>query len=131
MEKRFKIPEGPFGKYDYLLISKFSIISRKARLIFKRLAGIKIEKELFKIKKDLLTEILYNRKTALAWDFTHYKKIRAKIVLPQKIKTILHKIWQVPSFPILRALKEKVIKILNDRIKRGILKKSEGPYRNL
>jgi hypothetical protein len=36
----------------------------------------------------------------------------------------------MPSFPISRALKEKVIKMLNDRIKRGMLKKSEGPYRN-
>jgi hypothetical protein len=36
----------------------------------------------------------------------------------------------MPSFPIPRALKKKVIKMLNDRIKRDILKKSESPYRN-
>jgi hypothetical protein len=34
------------------------------------------------------------------------------------------------SFLIPRAFKEKVIEMLNDRIKRGILKKSESPYRN-
>jgi hypothetical protein len=34
------------------------------------------------------------------------------------------------SFLIPRALKKKVIEILNNRIKRGILKKSEDPYRN-
>jgi hypothetical protein len=66
MEKRFNIPEESFGKYDYLLISKFSIISRETRLISKRLTEIKIGKKLLEIKKDLLTEILYNRKTALA-----------------------------------------------------------------
>jgi hypothetical protein len=66
MEKRFSISEGPPGKYDYLLISKFSTINRKARLISKRLAKMKIEKKLLKIKKDLLTKILYNRKAALA-----------------------------------------------------------------
>jgi hypothetical protein len=37
----------------------------------------------------------------------------------------------VPSFPIPRAFKEKIIEMLNDRIKRDILKKSESPYRNL
>jgi hypothetical protein len=66
VEKRFDVPEKPLGKYDYLLISKFSTISRKARLTPKRLAGIKIGKKLFKIEKDFLTKILYNRKAALA-----------------------------------------------------------------
>jgi hypothetical protein len=66
MEKRFNVPEGPFRKYDYLLISKFSAINREARLIPERLTKIKIGKELLKTEKDLLTKILYNRKTALA-----------------------------------------------------------------
>jgi hypothetical protein len=81
MEKKFGIPERPSRKYDYLLISKFSAISRKARLIFKRFAKIKIGKELLKVKKDLLTKILYNRKAALAWDFTYYKRVRSEIAL--------------------------------------------------
>jgi hypothetical protein len=51
---------------------------------------MKIGKKLLKIEKNLLTEMLYNRKTALAWDFTHYKRVRPKIALLQKIKTIPH-----------------------------------------
>jgi hypothetical protein len=66
VEKRFRISEKPPGKYDYLLISKFFVISREARLIPERLAEIKIREELLKAEKDLLTEILYNRKAALA-----------------------------------------------------------------
>jgi hypothetical protein len=66
MEKRFRIPEGPFRKYNYLLISKFSTINRETRLIPKRFAEIKIGKKLLKTEKDLLTKILYNRKAALA-----------------------------------------------------------------
>jgi hypothetical protein len=66
VEKRFGIPERSPGKYDYLLISKFFAINRKARLIPKRLAEIKIGKELLETKKDLLTEMLYNYKAALA-----------------------------------------------------------------
>jgi hypothetical protein len=66
MKKRFNVSKGLSEKYDYLLISKFSAISRETRLIFKRFAEIKIGKELLKIKKDFLTKMLYNRKTALA-----------------------------------------------------------------
>jgi hypothetical protein len=90
VEKRFGIPEGFFRKYDYLLISKFFAISRKARLTPEHFAGIKIEKKLFKTEKDFLTEILYNRKAVLAWDFTHYKRVRSEITLLQKIKTVSH-----------------------------------------
>jgi hypothetical protein len=86
---------------------------------------------LLEAEKDFLTEILYNRKAILAWDFTHYKKVRSEMTLSQKIKTVLYKAWQVLSFLISRAFKGKVIEILNDRIKKDILKRSEGPYRNL
>jgi hypothetical protein len=81
MEKRFNIPEGSFRKYDYLLILKFFAISRRARLIPKRFAEIKIGKKLLKAEKDFLTKILYNRKTVLAWDFTYCKKVRPEIAL--------------------------------------------------
>jgi hypothetical protein len=82
MEKRFGISEGPSRKYDYLLISKFFTISRKARLIFERFAKIKIGEELLEAEKDFLTEMLYNRETALAWDFTYCEKIRSEVALP-------------------------------------------------
>jgi hypothetical protein len=82
VEKRFNIPERPPRKYDHLLISKFSAISREARLIPERLAKMKIGKELLEIKKDLLTEMLYNRETALAWDFTHCGRVRPEVTLP-------------------------------------------------
>jgi hypothetical protein len=35
------------------------------------------------------------------------------------------------NFSISRGFKEKVIEMLNDRIKKGILERSENPYRNL
>jgi hypothetical protein len=53
---------------------------------------MKIGKELLKAKKDFLTEILYNRKAALAWDFTYCKKVRPEMALLQKIKTVPHEI---------------------------------------
>jgi hypothetical protein len=81
MEKRFSIPKGFSGKYDHLLIPKFFTIGRKARLTPERFTEIKIGKKLLKIEKDLLTKILYNRKAALAWDFTYYGKVRSEIIL--------------------------------------------------
>jgi hypothetical protein len=81
MKKRFRIPEGPSGKYDYLLISKFFVINRGARFIFERFARMRIGEELFKAEKDFLTEILYNRETALAWDFTHCGRVRSEVAL--------------------------------------------------
>jgi hypothetical protein len=81
MEKRFSIPEGFPRKYDYLLISKFSIISREARLISKRFAKIKFGEKLLKTEKDFLTEMLYNRKAALVWDFTYCGRVRPEVTL--------------------------------------------------
>jgi hypothetical protein len=53
---------------------------------------MKIGKKLLEVEKDLLTEMLYNRKAVLAWDFTHYERVRSEVALSQKIKTILHEI---------------------------------------
>jgi hypothetical protein len=91
---------------------------------------MKIGKKLLETKKNFLIEILYNRKTALAWNFTHCGKVRPEIISLQKIKIVPHEAWQVSNFLISRALKRKVIEILNDRIKRNVLKRSENPYRN-
>jgi hypothetical protein len=81
VEKRFGISEGFFGKYDYLLILKFFAISRGARLIPERFTGMKIGEKLLEAEKDFLTEMLYNRETALAWDFTHYGRVRSEVAL--------------------------------------------------
>jgi hypothetical protein len=81
MEKRFNISEGSSGKYDYLLILKFSIISRRARLTSECFTEMKIGEKLLKAEKDLLTKILYNCKAVLAWDFTHCGKVRSEMIL--------------------------------------------------
>jgi hypothetical protein len=81
VKKRFGVPEGFPGKYNYLLISKFFTISREARLTPERLAKIKIGEELLKTEKDFLTEMLYNREAALAWNFTYCGKVRPEVAL--------------------------------------------------
>jgi len=50
--------------------------------------------------------------------------------LPLKIDTMDHEPWQVPGFPIPKALKETVNKMLKERMRNGILEPCQGPYRN-
>jgi hypothetical protein len=74
--------------------------------------------------------MLYNREKALAFDFSHIGKVKPDVAPPQVIKTIEHKAWQVPGFPIPRALTPVVTGMLRERIKNGVLEYCEGPYRN-
>ena len=39
--------------------------------------------------------------------------------------------WQVSSFSISRVLKDTIIEILKERMKRGVLERSQALYRNL
>ena len=75
--------------------------------------------------------MLYNWEKAIAFNFLHIKKVRLEVVPPQVIKTIKHKAQQVPSFSIPRALQLIAIKMLRERLKNGVLKYYDSPYRNL
>jgi len=46
--------------------------------------------ELISRQKEVLTEMLYNREAALAWDFSEINKIIPEITSPQQIRTIPH-----------------------------------------
>lgn len=63
-------------------------------------------------EKELLTEILYNRKAVLAWDFTDMGKIKREVSSPEKIQTIDYKPWQIPRFQIFSALTSTIIDML-------------------
>ena len=79
----------------------------------------------------MVEEMLANREGALAFDWTECGKIHEDVCPPVVIKTVSHDTWQEPKFYLPRALIPIVIEMLRDRIKRGILKKYDGPYRNL
>ena len=49
---------------------------------------------------------------------------------PQVIKTVEHKAWQVPGFPIPRAVRPVAVKMLRERVKNEVLEYCDGPYRN-
>lgn len=74
--------------------------------------------------------MLYNKEAALAWDFTEIGKVKAEFAPFQKIWTAKHKVWLVSCFHILQTLASTVIDILQDPLKKSIIKSFHGPYRN-
>jgi len=46
------------------------------------------------------------------------------------LKTIPHKAWQAPNFLLPQALVPEVMKMIQNRFNKGILKLSKGLYQN-
>ena len=65
--------------------------------------------------------MLYNREKALAFDFLEIRKVKPNVAPPQVIKIVKHKAWQVPRFPIPKALHLVVVGMLQERLKNGVL----------
>src|SRR5204863_2671299 len=118
------------GMYSKWLIPKFSDIEKGSRLTEERAAKLIIREELTSKERAMFLEMLYNREKALAFDFSHCGKIRSEVAPPEVIKTVEHKAWQVPGFPVPKALVPIVVKMLQERLKNGILEYCDGPYRN-
>ena len=85
-------------KYTHWLISKFTPIAKRARLTPEQLTTMIIEDSMWPQKKDIHTQMLYNREVVLPWDFTEIQKFKNEVALAQKIWTIEHKAWQVSGF---------------------------------
>ena len=66
----------------------------------------------------------------MAWDFTHMGRIRSEVAPPQKIQTIKHDAWQVPTFPVPRAVEPDVVRMLKKRFDADILERYHNLYRN-
>jgi hypothetical protein len=52
------------------------------------------------------------------------------VVPPQEIRTVEHKAWQSPGFPVPKKLQPTVIQMLRERVAAGTLEECHGPYRN-
>jgi hypothetical protein len=130
ISKRSDVYHEPMGKYSKWLIPKFSDIERGSRLTEERISKLKMGTGLTKEERELFVEMLYNREKALAFDFSHCGMVRAEVAPPQVIKTVEHKAWQCPGFPIPKALLPTAIEMLKARIARGVLEYGHGPYRN-
>ena len=127
MEKKASIQ---LGEYEGWIIGRFSDLPINSRMTRERFEKMTIGEELTPEEKELLFTVLTNREEALAFDWDHCGTIRPEVAPPQEIRTIEHNAWQTPNFPIPKALITKVIEMLQERLKRGTLEHSQGPYRN-
>ena len=57
--------------------------------------------------------------------------VQLEVVLPQVIRTVKHKAWQVVGFLIPKALILVVCEMFRERLRAGILELCYGPYQNL
>jgi hypothetical protein len=117
-------------QFAEFFISKFSELTKKARLKFKRIQRMQIKNELLKWKKELLLEMLFNREIALFWNFIKKDLIRFEISSFIKIRTISHEAWQIFEFQIFKALMKTIAKMIKNRIKDEVLKFCYESYRN-
>ena len=79
----------------------------------------------------LLDEVLINREKVFAFEWPEYGQFHEDVSLPIVISTIEYKVWQATNFLCLKALLPLVIKMLKERLDRGVLEYSDGLYRNL
>ncbi len=86
--------------------------------------------ELLKQKKEILLKILFNRETALFWDFIEKNSVRYEVSSFMKIRIVSHEIWQVFEFQVFKALMKTIAEIIKNRIKNDVLKFCYEFYRN-
>jgi hypothetical protein len=130
LESIAKKNEDPTSKYHGILVPRTTEMQRGSRLTPERISKLIIGEDVRPAERDLLLECLMNREAALAWTFAEIGKVNEDVAPPQKIRTVPHKAWQVASFPIPRAIRDKVATKVQERVDAGIYERCEGPYRN-
>lgn len=129
MAKEKYIPD-PSDKYAKWLIPRFSGLAKGSRLTPEKIAMLRIGPGLTGQKRELLLEMLYNREAAITFTFETMGKVSPSVAPPQEIRTIPHKPWQAKGFQIPKALHQKTIDMLKERLRMGVIEPCYGPYRN-
>ena len=78
-------------KYTHWFIPKFTPIAKGARFTPEQFGKMIIGEGMTAQEKEVLIEMLYNRKAVLARDFTEMGKVKREVASLQKIQTIDHK----------------------------------------
>jgi hypothetical protein len=75
--------------------------------------------------------VLINREKVFIFKWLDYSRIYKDVLLPIIINTIKYKVWQVVNFLCLKPLLLLIVKMLKERLNRGVLEYSKGLYKNL
>ena len=124
------VPQEHIGKYKDYLFPRISAIPRGSRLTPERLAALDVGDWLWDEEKEMFYELMLNREGAIAFDWTECTKIHEDVSPPILIKTVPHNAWQERNFPCPKALIPVVVRMLLERLNRGVLEKYNGLYRN-
>jgi len=96
-----------------------------------RLKAMKIgEGFLTEKEKGLFVEILYDYEGAIAFDDSEMGMLNPEIEPLAVIYTVPHEPWQQPSLWLPKAMEEKAMEIVKEKLKMGLLEYSQGPYRS-
>ncbi|RKP33825.1 hypothetical protein BJ085DRAFT_17577, partial [Dimargaris cristalligena] len=58
----------------------------------------------------------------------HLGMIKPEFVPPIRVATVPHTPWNYKPFAVPRAMHDKVVQMLRDRLETGVIEPSEGPY---
>jgi hypothetical protein len=75
--------------------------------------------------------VLINREKVFAFKWLDYSQIYKDVLPPIIINTIEYKVWQAVNFLCLKPLLPLVVKMLKERLNKGVLEYSKGLYKNL
>lgn len=128
--KARETPQEHTGKYARYLLPRIASIPKGSRLTPERLTSLLVGDWLWESEREMFDEMMLNREGAIAFDWKEVSKIHEDVSPPVRIKTIQHTAWQEKSFHCPKALFPVVAKMLQERLDRGVLEKSDGPYRN-
>ena len=92
---------------------------------------LKIGEKITPAEREVLVEVLFNRATGIAFDFSEKGCFRPEIEPPHVIPTVDYMPWQTASFRVPKALEGHVTEIIKAKIDCRVLERSCGPYRNL
>jgi hypothetical protein len=120
----------PEGKYKDHLLPRIAKFPRGTRVTPERMAKLNVGKWLSMEEREMFDEMILNREGTLAFDWTEVGRIHEDVCPPIVIKTVPHEAWQEKNYHCPRALLPIVVKMLLERLERGVLEKCSGPYRN-
>ena len=74
--------------------------------------------------------MLRNQEKALAWNYSEMGYLYSNVVTSVTIRTVKHETWQAFNFPVPQALLLKIIGMLHEQKRFGLLENCDGPYHN-
>ena len=82
------------------------------------------------LEKKKFQEMLSKYGKAFASSPNEIGYVHPSVVAPMVIFTVLHVLWDLKPIPIPRALLPKLVDLLKEKVRMGILEPSMAPYSN-